>query len=159
MHRQKHPGIFADGKNLEPVADNRRLLAQGFQFIIAHRGTASDIKSVKRPAIAVAFAQYRLPAQTRLRAFQDQIFEQQPVIVNRDTPFPVVIFAVEFLAGLAAEAALLSVCSRHWHGPRLAAPAEVDNFIQQAGYFIRQAGRPVHARHPGSTSRSVACRH
>ena len=151
LYRQEGPGVFAHRIDFEPVADDRRFLSQGFQFFILHRGTAADIKSVERPAIAFALAQHRFPAEASLSAFQDQIFEQKPVVMNRDTPFPVMIFAIKFLARLSAKAALLAVASRHCHGTGLAAPGEFDNFIQQAV-------RRVPAHRPAPTSRSAACR-
>ena len=51
----------------------------------------SGIKIVEHFAIALALAKNRIPAQSGLRAFQNQKFEQHPVVVYRHTPFGVVI--------------------------------------------------------------------
>ena len=64
---------------------------------------------MKGAPVAIAFAQHSLPAQSSLRAFQNQVFKQLPVIVNRHTPFPVMIVTVKFLARLSAETSVFPI--------------------------------------------------
>ena len=49
-------------------------------------------------SIGIALAQDRVPGQTRLRAFEDQEFEQRRVVVLWDAPLAVVILDVKRIA-------------------------------------------------------------
>ena len=53
--------------------------------------TGGRIKRIERFAIILPLRQYRLPAQTCLRAFKDQKFKQHSIIVDQDAPFLIVV--------------------------------------------------------------------
>jgi hypothetical protein len=91
LHRQDRAGVGHGGGNLQPVADDAGI---GEQLGLPASIVASDlggIEVVERQAVGVAFAEDGVPAQARLRTFQDQEFEQAPIVVQRHAPFVVVI--------------------------------------------------------------------
>src|SRR5207249_2736360 len=74
------------------------------------------LEMVEGRPIVLSLLQYRLPTQTRLRSFEDQELEQQPVVMDRHTPFGIVIPHIQ--VGLRPRATvhlspqLASPCSR-----------------------------------------------
>src|SRR5262249_36222942 len=60
------------------------------------------VKSIEHFTIAHSLSQNRVPAQSRLRSFEDEEFEQQPVVMHRNTPFLVVIGNVPLVRRPAA---------------------------------------------------------
>ncbi len=79
LNFQEGAGIADGGVDFQAIADDSGVAEQfvGFLFVVAcHLG---GIKSVKYFAIPRAFSQDRVPAQSRLRAFQYQ--ELKPFVL------------------------------------------------------------------------------
>ena len=60
-------------------------------------------------AVRLALLQHRQPVQPGLRPFQNQEFEERPVVVNGDAPFAVVIFGEQRAGGPRAADSLRHV--------------------------------------------------
>src|SRR4030095_8853849 len=95
------PEFFLDGKKRSRVADGA-LDLQSVSHDAGIREKAPDprrresrdaggIETEKGITIRLPLLQDRLPAQTGLRAFEDQELEQQSIVVDRDAPFLIVI--------------------------------------------------------------------
>src|SRR5882724_2311479 len=93
LDAQQGLGIGDGGLDLEPVADD-----SGVGHQLADLGPAvfrdvGRIESGKGPAVPLALAQDRAPGESRLRAFEREELEQDPVVVHRPTPLLVVVGA------------------------------------------------------------------
>jgi hypothetical protein len=79
------------------------VLHQRGDFLPAKARDFPRIEPRKSLAIGLALSQYRVPAQSGLRAFQDQEFEKAPVVVYRYTPFGVVIGGLQLIPSAQAQ--------------------------------------------------------
>ena len=91
LHRQEQPGIDDRRLHLEPVADDAVELQQPLDLARVEARHAGRVEAGERLAVALALAQDRRPAETGLRALEDQELEQAPVVVHRYAPFTVVV--------------------------------------------------------------------
>src|SRR5437660_762953 len=95
LHRHESLGVLHRGLYLQSIPHDARISQQLFNLagVVAHH--LLNIKIVERATIILAFFQNRNPAQSSLRAFQDQKLEQQAVIMYRNAPFLIMIGDVE----------------------------------------------------------------
>ena len=77
----------ADGRKVVELADD--VLLQ--QLVVEHLGDERRVEPGEGGAKVVALAEDRQPAQPGLGAFQGQVFEQHPVIVDGHAPLLVVV--------------------------------------------------------------------
>src|SRR6266511_146604 len=66
-----------------------------FRFFLAVLADTGGIEQVERCTIVLSLVQNRLPTQARLRSFKDQELEQESVVMDRHTPFGVVILHIQ----------------------------------------------------------------
>jgi hypothetical protein len=84
---------IVDGRfDLAPVADDARVLEETFDIFLFKTGDAVEIKIVKRGAEVFSLCQDGALAQSGLEPFQAQFLKQALIIVNRVTPFVVMVF-------------------------------------------------------------------
>ena len=105
-------GIAAHRGNFHPVPHDTGVIAQLQQRRILHGGHPLDIKIMKGRTVTCAFAQHDIPAETGLRAFKGQHLEKMPVIMDRHTPFLVMIACQHMLSRRRAKTPTHAV-SRH----------------------------------------------
>ena len=65
-------------------------------------------------AVSFAFAENRDPGQSRLRAFEHQKLEQDPVVVDGFAPLFVVVLDVEFVRTGPAAAGVYQIVHRNF---------------------------------------------
>lgn len=92
--------------DLHPVPDDARILKQLFDLRLAEPGDLFRLEIREGLPVIVPLPQNRVPAEARLRGFQGQKFEYQPVVMNGDSPLPVVILHVVELAKVHPGAAV-----------------------------------------------------
>jgi len=91
LNGQERAGIRDRRIDLEPVAHDARILHQPGALFPAEARDFVWIEAGKRLAVVFAFLEYRVPRQSRLRAFEDQEFEPQTVVMDRNAPLRVVV--------------------------------------------------------------------
>jgi hypothetical protein len=89
-------GILDGADNLEAVANDAGILKKTLDFRRREPSHPSWIEAGECVAIRLPLLENRLPAQTSLRTFQGQKLEKNLVIVNRHTPFGIVILDAEW---------------------------------------------------------------
>lgn len=89
-------GVFDRGGDFKPVANDSGIGKERLNFLGSILRDAARIEFVEGAAIILTLVEDRAPAQTRLRAFEDEKFEERAVVVNRHAPFFVVIANVPF---------------------------------------------------------------
>src|SRR5258706_2251577 len=73
---EEFAGVADCGRNFQAIADDAGIGEQLFDFFRAVAGDLLGIEAVEHFSIAFALAQDRVPAQTRLRAFQNKRSEE-----------------------------------------------------------------------------------
>ena len=91
LHGQKGLGVADRRGDFQPVPNDAFILQQLLLSGLAVFRDLGRVETVVRLSVMVPLFQDGLPAQSRLRAFEDQEFEQQPVIMHGYAPFLVVI--------------------------------------------------------------------
>ena len=89
------PRVANRGGDLESVTHDTGVGQQACCVGLTVTGNARDIEIVERRAVVLAFAQNRQPTQSSLCAFEDQEFEQPPIVVQRHPPLAVVIRLIQ----------------------------------------------------------------
>src|SRR5712692_11020672 len=88
---EKGAGVSHRRFDLEAVAHDAGI---GHQSLHVARPETRDLCRVEPdegPAVVVALVEDRRPGEARLRAFEDQDLEEAPIVVDRHSPFLVVI--------------------------------------------------------------------
>ena len=91
LNRSERLGVLYCTDDLQTIANNARITKETFDSRRGESGYSRRIKIGERVAIRIAFLENRLPTQASLRTFQSQKLEKNSVVVNRHTPFAVVI--------------------------------------------------------------------
>lgn len=91
LYRKERFRILNRSRNLEAIADNPGIAEQPFHLARAVAGDFLGAKSIKRFSVIVPFFQNCYPAQSCLRAFQDQKFKELPIVVHGHSPFFIMI--------------------------------------------------------------------
>src|SRR6266478_5833131 len=94
--REKRLRILDCRRNLQSVPHDPGIAEQPFHIARAVMRDLLRTKTVERFAIVLPFLENRRPAQPGLRALQDQKFKQFSIIMNRHTPFLIMIGDVWF---------------------------------------------------------------
>ena len=94
----ERPGIGNGGFDLEPVADNAWIIQQGLYFAFVIAGNYFYIKISEQLAVVFTLFKDGCPAQAGLRAFQCDELKKFPVIMQRYTPFVVMVVLFKFAA-------------------------------------------------------------
>ena len=93
--REEHTGVGHDGREFAAMTDEARVPHPDLDL---RRPEARDLPGVEvgeDPAVTLALTEHREPSQAGLRALEDQLLEQQPVIVDGHAPLVVMIRHVE----------------------------------------------------------------
>ncbi len=91
LYAKERFGIIDGGSDFQPVANDAGILEQGKNLAPVITSDAVGIEMIESAAVVVALVEDRAPAQSGLCPFEDEEFEQRPVIMNGDAPFFVVI--------------------------------------------------------------------
>lgn len=89
---------IGDGRfYFQPIADNAVALRKTLHIGVGHGGHGLDVEIAERAAIALAFLQNGEPAETGLRALQNEEFKECAVVGDRPPPLRVVIAHISFV--------------------------------------------------------------
>jgi hypothetical protein len=102
LHLDKSFGIHDGGFDLQSVAYDPGIVEQFSELPLSVSRDLAWLEIVKGAAVALALSQYRDPAQPCLRAFENEQLEQSSIIVERATPFTVVVGDVKRVIGCPA---------------------------------------------------------
>src|SRR6185369_15551077 len=91
LHRQKSPRVPDGGGHLQPVADDPGIGEEPRHLALVVARHPRRIEAVESRPVVLALAQDGVPAQSRLRPFEDQELKEAPVVVYRHAPLLVVI--------------------------------------------------------------------
>ncbi len=83
--------ILNGSRNFQAIANDTGVLQQLLALALVVTRYLRRIKPAKGCAIAFAFVENDLPTQTRLSAFENKKLKELAIIVNRHTPFLVMI--------------------------------------------------------------------
>jgi hypothetical protein len=97
LHSEERFRVADCGRDLQLVANNPGIGQQLCDLLLIEARDAARIKTAECTAIVLAFIENRVPAQPGLSAFEDEKLKERPIIVNRDTPFFIVIPDREFV--------------------------------------------------------------
>src|SRR3990167_2064012 len=87
LYFKKPFGVFNRAKNLQLVSYDSRVIHQSFEILLCIFRYFPRIETVKCFSEIFSFFEDSSPAQSGLKSVQKQIFEQSPVIVERNSPF------------------------------------------------------------------------
>jgi hypothetical protein len=93
----KRPGIGDGSGDFQAVADNAGVFQKRGDFTVIIAGNGSKIKMIECVSEVLSFPQDGQPAQTCLKGFQNQEFKQFSVLMNRNTPFPVMVLNIRVI--------------------------------------------------------------
>ena len=102
LHLDKSFGIHDGGLDLQSVAYDPGIAEQFSELPLSVSRDLAWLEIVKGAAVALALSQYGDPAQPCLRAFENEQLEQSSIIVERATPFTVVVGDVKRVIGCPA---------------------------------------------------------
>src|SRR5262249_29253978 len=84
-------GVGDRSSNFQAVPYDPRIRQQLLRLLGSVSGDLTRVKIVKGLTVIFATLQNRVPAQTRLRAFEGQELEQDAFVVLRNAPFRIVV--------------------------------------------------------------------
>jgi len=102
------PGVVDGRFDLAAVAHDAGVREQSRHVALVEAHDALGIELRERTPERLALVEDRQPAQAGLKAFEAELFEQPPVVADREAPFKVVVVLVG-RAGLAPLAARCAV--------------------------------------------------
>src|SRR6516165_5200044 len=102
LHLDESFGIHDGGFDLQSVAYDPGIVEQFSELLLSVSRDLAWLEIVKGAAVALALSQYGDPAQPCLRAFENEQLEQSSIIVERATPFTVVVGDVKRVIGCPA---------------------------------------------------------
>jgi TolB-like protein len=109
LHFQKCTCIGYGRCHLQAIADDAGVGQEFRHRSFVETGHFFGVEAAKGGAIGHPFAQDGDPGEPGLGTFQDQEFEQEPVVVDRHAPFLVMVGLVEWIA--AGPGAAVTRCS------------------------------------------------
>src|SRR5467141_2645397 len=107
-HFEEGPRVSDRRFDLEAIAHDSRIGQQSLHVVRAEARDLCGVESRERLAVIVALVQYRRPRESRLCTLEDQELEESTIVVDRDSPFLVVVAEI-LLASEAPWAAALGV--------------------------------------------------
>ena len=99
---ERDVGVFDGGVNLEFVSDDAGIFEQFGDFLGSVTGDCFDIEIIERYPVRVSAFKDGFPAEASLCSFEDEQFEQVAIIVDRHSPFVVVVRLVDGATGAEA---------------------------------------------------------
>src|SRR6185369_4823298 len=81
LHDQKRPSVPHSGCDLDPVPDDSLIASQ---FVDSRLGVSRDLRRIKLTecvTVALSLGEHDRPAESRLRAFEDEEFEVSAIVV------------------------------------------------------------------------------
>jgi hypothetical protein len=102
LHLDKSFGVHDGSFDLQSVAYYPGIDEQFSELPFSVSCDLAWLEIVKGGPVALALSQYGDPAQPCLRAFENEQFEQSSIIVERRTPFTVVLGDVKRVSGCPA---------------------------------------------------------
>src|SRR5262249_23717288 len=99
LHRQECLGILDGGFDLQAIADDPRIGEQCLNLLRTVPGNQGGIKLVEGFSITGALLQDRFPTEAGLGTLQHQELEEATVVVDRHTPFGVVVLDIQVALG------------------------------------------------------------
>ncbi len=106
LNGQECSGVAHGGTNLQAISYNPRVPQQGLDFLFAEAGDPDRGEVGESFPIAISFFENGGPTQPGLGTLQDEELEMLVVIVDRNSPFVVVVFQIEVSHPLSPGAAL-----------------------------------------------------
>ncbi len=103
---QECSGVAHGGTNLQAISYDPGVPQQGLDFLFAEAGDPDRGEVGESFPIAISFIEDGGPTQPSLGALQDEELEVLVVIVDRNSPFVVVVFQIEVSHPLSPAAAL-----------------------------------------------------
>ena len=88
-------GVADRGTDLQAVAHDARVFKERVDLPLAVARDALRVEAVERLGVGLALLQDGVPAQSRLRALENQHLEEPAVVANRHAPLLVVVGDVE----------------------------------------------------------------
>ena len=79
------------GFDLAAMTDDRGILEQALDIFFFERGDAIVVETMENASEIFPLGEDRAPAETRLKSFKTDFFEQASVIDDRESPFRIVI--------------------------------------------------------------------
>src|SRR5207247_322632 len=122
LHGEKGARIRDRGLDLLAIADDARVIQQARDAAPVESRDRLGIEARERSAVALALAQDRDPGEACLCGLEHQELEQLAVVVQRHSPFAVVVFDVDWLGPDP-------VASLHVFSPRNAATARATSRV------------------------------
>ena len=107
LHLEEGFRVGDGGLDFEAVADNAGIAEEGSRLLGVIARHFRGIEAAKELAIAFALLENGVPTEASLRAFEDEEFEPDAIVVDGDTPFFIVIFGIERIAGPGAASNVL----------------------------------------------------
>ena len=95
LHREECAGIGDGACHLQSIAHDAGVLQECRQFGVGKFRNRYRIEIGKCLAVIFALGEDGRPRQARLRAFENQELEQRVFIVNRHTPFLVMVIEIK----------------------------------------------------------------
>ena len=96
LHSQESARICNRGIDFKAIAANARVFQEHTNFLGIVAGYFVDQEIVENFAVASAFGENGVPAEAGLRAFKNEKFEEETVIVDGDAPFLIVIGNIDW---------------------------------------------------------------
>src|SRR5262249_36215733 len=157
LHREEGGGIGDTGLDLEAVPHDPGIFHQRCDLLPAETRHRARIQTREGFAIGLQLSQYGAPAQTGLRAFEDQKLEEAPVVVHRYTPLGVVIGGLQRVAFGPVATFSHSRILRHaiiagYENSGITAPARRHVSGRTSSGGARRWRQPSRACGPGSTA-------
>src|SRR5579884_2120247 len=90
-HRKQGARVGYRGEHLRAIAYDSGIAKDSLAAPFRETRDGSGFEAREQRAVPLALAKDRVPTQTGLRAFENEEFEQHPIVVRRHTPLRVVV--------------------------------------------------------------------
>jgi hypothetical protein len=90
-HLEKSLRVLDCSRDFQSVPHDAIVAEQSLDVSLAIAGNLFRAKSIERFSVVLALFQNSVPAQSRLRSFEDEEFEEHSIVVHRNAPFLIVI--------------------------------------------------------------------
>lgn len=91
LHCEEGPRVCHGGGDLQPIPDDAGVLEQQRCFLRIETSDFQRIESGKRPSVAVAASQNRIPRQAGLRPLENEHLKVAQIVMDRTPPLFVVV--------------------------------------------------------------------
>ena len=108
LDAQKGSGIVYSGADFETITNDAWILNQSFDLLFAETSDLDRIEVGEGLSISFSLVEHRGPTQTSLCTLQNEKLKLFVVIVNRNSPLPVVVLDVQLVSALGPSTAFFS---------------------------------------------------